>query len=405
MPYTLYKTNGLKLTTVDDGTLNLTTDLSLVGRNYAGYGQVVNDNLVKLLENFANNSAPSKPLAGQLWYDTSAKKLKLYDGIQFKTLLTTTVSTTQPSDLNNGDLWFDAAGQKLYIKNLNELILIGPGGGSGTSGSSGGSTTGGAATSNVLSSTNVPYDIIKLSIGEATIGVISPNAFNVDITDPLYTEFSQIKYGITLKGADPITGVSTSTQSYFWGTAADSVRLNGRPSTDYLLSSQVNFVAGNITQLLNLNKISTGSPSTPGTIEGAWSLIAGSTLQATFADLAERYESDSLYDFGTVLVVGGSKEVTITKNRADVKVAGIVSKNPAFKMNSSAGDDWTHPYIALKGRVPCKVTGKISKGDHLVSSERAGYAESFKAGDDARAIIGIALEDFEGVDGLIEVKV
>lgn len=404
MPYTLFKTNGLKLTTVDDGTLNLTTDLALVGRNYAGYGQVVNENLVKLLENFASNSAPTKPLVGQLWYDTSNKKLKLYDGADFKSVLTTTVSNTQPSNLNNGDLWFDSAGQKLYIKNLNELVLIGPIGSISGGGTTGG-TVGGISASNVLSTTNVPYDVIKLAIGESTIGVVSPNAFNVDITDPLYTEFSQIKYGFTLKGADPVTGVSTSTQSYFWGTAADSVRLNGRPSTDYVLTSQVNLIAGNITQLLSLTRISTGSPSTPGLIEGAWTLTAGSTLQATYADLAERYESDSFYDFGTVLVVGGPKEVTIAKTRADKKVAGIVSKSPAFKMNSTAGDDWTHPYIALKGRVPCKVTGKISKGDFLVSSERPGYAEAAKDSDDTKSIIGMALEDFEGLDGYIEVKV
>ena len=78
MPYTIYKTNGAKLTTVDDGKINVTTDLELVGKNYAGYGQTVNENFIKLLENFANGTSPSYPLIGQLWYDTLNNRLKLY---------------------------------------------------------------------------------------------------------------------------------------------------------------------------------------------------------------------------------------------------------------------------------------------------------------------------------------
>ena len=91
MAYTLYKTNGVKLTTVEDGSLNLTTDLQLVGKNYAGYGQVVNENLVKLLENFSNSAAPTKPLAGQIWYDSLNKKIRYYTGVQWNQLPAITI--------------------------------------------------------------------------------------------------------------------------------------------------------------------------------------------------------------------------------------------------------------------------------------------------------------------------
>ena len=104
-------------------------------------------------------------------------------------------------------------------------------------------------------------------------------------------------------------------------------------------------------------------------------------------------------------MLGGDAEITTTSKRANIAVAGVISKDPAFKMNSEAGSDLTHPYVALKGRVPCKVTGEVKKGELLVSSQFSGHAESWKAGDDPNAVIGKALENFKGLSGLIEIKV
>jgi hypothetical protein len=405
MPYTLYKTNGIKLTTVDDGSLNLTTDLQLVGKNYAGYGQVVNENLVKLLENFSNTSSPTKPLPGQLWFDSLNKKLKVYNGTKWNQLLTTSVSSSRPTDVNNGEFWFDTSTQKLYFKYNDVFILIGPGSASGSFTGGTTVTTGGISTSQVLSSINVVYDVIKLAINDTVTAIVSPYSFKVDSTDPLVTQHTTVTNGISLLGADPVTGISSNNNTYFWGTAADSKRLAGKLSTEYLLSTDLNLAAENITSLGKITFISSGSPSTSGTIEGAWQLSVGSTLQATYSDLAERYHADTVYDPGTVLVIGGDKEVTTTEVRANVSIAGVVSTDPAFKMNSEAGSDATHPYIALKGRIPCKVVGPITKGDRLVSSSKAGYAEAFQPGDDQSAVIGKALENFEGSFGVIEIKV
>lgn len=403
MPYTLYKTNGVKLTVVEDGTLNLTTDLELVGKNYAGYGQSVNSDLIKLLENFANDSAPSKPLVGQIWYDTTTQKIKYYTGSKWNSVSSTNISTTTPTDIANGEFWYDTNGLKLYIKYNGTFYLIGPG-----LPNTGGTTQSAFGSTPVLSDTTVRYNVIKLQINDSSPAVVSSFNFNVDPTDPLFTQFSKVKNGITLSGADPVTGVSSSTFQYFWGTAADALRLGGKNSTDFLQKTEVGSLTGNITTLTNITRISTGSPSTPGTIEGAWSLTAGSTLQATYADVAERYHADAEYGPGTVLVIGGDFEVTISTKKCDPAVAGIVSTNPAYKLNSDAGTDKTHPYVALKGRVPCKVVGNIKKGDMLITSAQPGVACAMVSADffDPNAVIGRALEDYaSGLVGVIEVKV
>ena len=119
--------------------------------------------------------------------------------------------------------------------------------------------------------------------------------------------------------------------------------------------------------------------------------------------MAERYEADKKYDAGTVVVFGGDKEVTESANEYDHKVAGVISSAPALMMNSEAGDDDTHPYVALMGRIPCKVTGEIKKGDLLCTSPVAGHAMAGEA--KCGHMIGKALEDFNGEAGVIEVLV
>lgn len=131
----------------------------------------------------------------------------------------------------------------------------------------------------------------------------------------------------------------------------------------------------------------------------------GTATQAQYADLAERYESDAIYEHGTVMVIGGIKEVTASQKYNDHSVIGVVSTNPALMMNSTAGTDNTHPYIALRGRVPCKVFGSIKKGDLLVTSNEIGYAASIDPEITNKFVFAKALEDnFEG-KGLIEVLI
>ena len=149
--------------------------------------------------------------------------------------------------------------------------------------------------------------------------------------------------------------------------------------------------------------ITTGANTTAGTVTGNWTLTAGSRWQSTYADLAERYVADEAYEPGTVVVLGGEQEVTIEDIADSHKVAGVITTNPAYIMNAELQGD-TVVEVALVGRVPCKVVGKVSKGDLLTTSEIAGYAHSNNNALAGR-IIGKALENFEGETGLIEILI
>ena len=132
MAYTVNKTNGSVLATVSDGTIDTTTDLVLVGKNYAGYGEFLNENYVKLLENFANTSAPAAPVAGQMWWDSSGNLLKVYTGSAFKTVSSSTASGSAPSSSVTGDLWWDTTNGQLKVYNGTGFTTIGPAFTSGT---------------------------------------------------------------------------------------------------------------------------------------------------------------------------------------------------------------------------------------------------------------------------------
>ena len=161
--------------------------------------------------------------------------------------------------------------------------------------------------------------------------------------------------------------------------------------------------------LIQVQALTTGGNTTTGTITGRWTLTGSSPnesrLQATYsADLAEYYEGDKEYEVGTVLVFGGDKEVTITNQQGDKRVAGVVSNTAAFAMFE--GCPGLKNLIALQGRVPCKVMGKIKKGDMLITARTPGVA--IAAGDDVKVgtVVGKALQDYDSDHiGTLEIAV
>ena len=164
-------------------------------------------------------------------------------------------------------------------------------------------------------------------------------------------------------------------------------------------SGQIDFTLGT----LKSTTLTTGGDSVSGTIQGRWALTGSSRLEATYADIAEYYEGDVEYEPGTVLVFGGEKEVTTTTLINDTRSAGVVTTNPAYIMNQE--QQGIKVCIALAGRVPCKVIGRVKKGDLLTTSATPGYA--VKALDPKLgAVIGKALEDKDyGESGVIQVAV
>lgn len=528
MTYTINRFNSTKLVDVEDGRINDDyTHIKFVGRNYAGYGEVQNENFLWLLENFASTSEPTKKITGMIWYDSSNKKLKFYDGAKFKTTGGAEVSSTQPTGLAKGDFWYNTNTNQMFAYDPdyganNGYVLIGP------------LAVAGKAQTNfesvqVTGTDNNTYAITKAVVNGSVVFIISTASFTLKSSVNTIDGFSYIREGITLVNTSAASDTSpgvTSTAFRLWGTASDSDRLGGIAASQYLqknssgnsygdfpnagirvgdnhdikifidtgsvgtilnqVSNSLTFKttdSGNVVRtpmvMNNLDVIpgadlvynlgtsvkqwkeihggdiyaTTFHGNLSGAIDGiaakadrtlindsatdpAWStshyrtamttataytiaardsagdltanVFHGTATSARYADLAERYEADSVYEPGTVLVFGGEKEVTITSTVADTRVAGVVSTNPAYLMNAEAGSNDTHPPVALKGKIPVKVFGPVKKGDVLVTSFMPGFAEVAQNPLNvlAASIVGKSLEDREdNGSGLIMVVV
>jgi hypothetical protein len=124
-----------------------------------------------------------------------------------------------------------------------------------------------------------------------------------------------------------------------------------------------------------------------------WDNVWGVSSSALYADLAERYHADEVYDEGTVVVFGGTNEITACIEQADTAVAGVISTKPAYLMNDDGQDPAEYPAVALRGKVPVKVIGTVRKGDLLVTSSTKGYAESVGKVDHGASVIAKSLQD------------
>ncbi len=396
MAYTIVKTDGTVLTTIPDGTINTTsTSIGLPGRNYAGYGQTLDTNFVHTLENFAASTPPSNPLRGQLWFNT-----------------------------NNSTLYVCPADGTTSASNWLSL----------TSTSSGGTTTFGAVTvtgniaSNNLAATNgvsanvVTTNFITVSANAniANASIANANVTTLltvaNITSGSQTTAGNLTGGWTVNGT--VTGnaliiingnlaISNSaganlygikTDRYMWANG-DAISFSGTYSNSNVQAflptyfGNVGNTATAATTAFIGTTITTGANTTAGTITGAWTLTTGSRLNATYADLAERFASDEEYAPGTVVQLGGTDEITAVQYELSEDVFGVISDSAAYLMNSAAGNDRTHPAVAVSGRVPVKVQGSIKKGDRLVSAG-IGVARAAKAGEASPFnVIGRALED------------
>jgi hypothetical protein len=404
MAYTIVKSDGTVLTTIADGTINTTsTSLGLPGKNYAGYGQPMDTNMVHQLESYANTSPPANPLRGQLWYNIS-------NGILY----------VCPADgETNGSNW--------------AALTITSAGGVTTFGNI--AVTGNITCNNIVATNNSNANAITVSYLTVTTSanIASSNITNANITTLRTTAITTggnatagtLTGTFTINGTGGTNGDALIFQtgginipnpggSNLYGIKCDKyMYANGDPINfggNYGNSNVAAFLptyTGNISaNAIQLATLTTGSNTTPGTITGNFTLSAGSKLNATYADLAERFAADAAYDSGTVVELGGDKEITAVKYELSEDVFGVISDSAAYLMNSGAGSDKTHPPVAVSGRVPVKVVGKVKKGERLVSAG-SGIARAAKPGEaTAFNTIGRALADKDTTgEGTVEAVV
>ena len=635
MAYTINLTDGTVFATVADGTVNTSSSVTLVGKNYAGYGEFLDENFIQMLENFSNSTAPATPLTGQIWWDKTNTLLKVYNGTIWKTISAATASSTQPTSNVTGDLWYDTVNQQVKVYTGTSFLVVGPAyssttgtagaipetildsgsvahyvtslyvantrvaifssdstftaaaptstnfptvykgvtftntsgtnmagniiGGSNVVITSGGNTTatitstganitgyttvsanitgGNILTAGLMSSTGTITSSANITGGNIltgglisstgtitsganitganilTAGLVSVTG-NIDggnlrtggltsvtgnitggniLTAGLVSVTGNVTSAANISGANILAGANISaianiTGSYLFGngsgltgviavSGAATKLLNGTSwaniaaldgnivmavggtpvvtidvttlyatnlsatgtvrganvTTGGVVSATGNITGGNLLtggltsitgNVTGGNLLTGGLISATGAITGAsltvstGSVTCGSILNASangvgnigssttyfnrlfatattalYADVAERFAADEVLDAGTVVELGGSAEITKSLTELSDKVFGVISTRAAYLMNGGAGEDDTHPPVAMTGRVPVKVVGTVRKGDRLVSAGN-GIARAARPGEaTAFNVIGRSLVD------------
>jgi hypothetical protein len=238
MAYTINKTDGTILATVADGQIDeQSTDITLIGKNYSGFGESINENFIKILENFSSSSQPLSPIRGQIWFDVSELKLKVYNGTGFVPVSSATISTQQPLTLGVGDLWFNDLDKQLYFYDGASTILLGP----AYSASQGLS---GLRVSNILDSLNQTRVITYLYTNGVLLGIFSKDAFTPKL--PIDGFSGSIIPGFN---AGTLNGLK------FNVTVTNSEKLGGQPASLYVRNDTSNIVNGQIIISSNLGLI------------------------------------------------------------------------------------------------------------------------------------------------------
>lgn len=239
MSYIVNLPDGTLLTTILDGTVdNTSSSLTLVGRNYSGYGEIIAEDLVALLVNFAKNSAPNNPLPGQIWYDSSATIAKIYTGTTWKNIGSATFAVSAPATTVGGDLWWDSVNKQLYCYDgtspysLAGWILVGPGY-SSVLGKSG-------AIYEQISDGSTWHDVVSVYLNGVRTSIVSQDQFTPNVA---ITGFSTLQVGWNMN--------STTTRGYIWGTANNASYLGNQPAANYFRNNINNTGTGTLTIVNN----------------------------------------------------------------------------------------------------------------------------------------------------------
>lgn len=386
MTYVINKYSGAILVSIPDRTLNTTaTSIKLPGRDLPRYGEPIVENLVWMLENFAGASPPAQAMQGQIWYDTQSDAIRVYNGSTWTGTGKVSYGSTAPDSPENGQLWYHSAKKQLYSYDISSpvpyWVLVGPPGSIISDDDIVPLTNRSSMdTTQVQDTLGGMHHILRMNISGTTVAIVSKDP---EFTPtPVISGFGIISPGITLNSSIP--------NNKFRGTAtlADAAtsanNLAGVAASSFMRTDQTN--TPTTTNTFNLGSVSARYATVFATT------FDGTATSALYADVAERYHADAVLDAGTVVCVGGVNEITTCETPACDQVLGVISTAPAVCMNSQAGTDQTHPYVALLGRCPVRVKGEVRKGDRLMSSDQPGVAEKWDPASGILTILGRSLE-------------
>ncbi len=321
MAYTINKTDGTVVATITDGTIDNTTSLTLFGKSYSGFGELLNENLVKLLENAASTSAPTAPLKGELWFDTSTNQIKVYDGSDFKPTGGAKSQSSAPTSPSAGDLWLDSDDDQLYAYTGSAFQLVGPVYTSGQTLSGWKIETLASAGGNKV--------VSSMYAGNTRVAILSKETFTPSVSQ---SGFAEIKAGITL---------NSTLSAVFEGSNTQAAAVD--------VSSTTN---------------------TSGTV-----IAGGNFLRA---DAADTTTGALTVDTDSGVIIGDSQELTITVSSNDVTVAqtsqdkdlkftvndGGVTKTPLQLTGADGGVDITGD-VTVTGNLT--VSGEFDKSGSVIN--------------------------------------
>jgi len=369
MATNIFNYNGTLRTTIADGAIDNTTSIAMPGRGYLNYGEPVNQDLLWIMQNFANTTAPINPVQGQLWYNTTTGLINVWTGAAW---ISSAVYAGSSGGVGSqpGALWFDTVNLQLNVWNGTAWNIVGPLGSQINTDPLNPSIPSYTAfqAARITDTISVNHEVWEIVVGGTLLAIYSKDA--AFTPSPAISGFTTVNPGLNF--STTVAGSSVTSPNIF------SNNKNNVPDSNALYNM------GSVTyRFANMYAIN----------------FNGQATSALYADLAERYESDAELDVATVVSIGGSAEITAANTPGDTNVFGVVSTNPAYLMNSSAGDDVTHPAVALTGRVPCKIVGPVKKGQRLMTSTVAGCACVWTEEYGLLSILGRALQD-KKTDGI-----
>jgi len=339
MTYNINKTDGTLLAQVADSAIDQTsTDITLIGKNVSGYGEYFNENLIRLLENFASSTQPNNPITGQIWYDTVGGRLKVYNGTGFGVGSGPIVSGSQPISFVEGDFWIDSINKQLYFYDGTDLTLAGPVY-KDTQGKSGFEVV------TIVDTVLIEHTVVKLWVGASLLGI-----FSKDIT---FTPLNPIAgfSGTMRRGFNP--GTLTGQKFYITASAADAVVSPSgalKTTSSFMLTEENTSTVGTVT------------------IQNSTPLILGPNQNneiRTSLTLIEHISNNTGQDFKIRTKTGAGLEDAFTIRATDRRV-GIFKANPLATLDVD-GDMYISGSLTVKGATTTIETTNLTVEDRVIT--------------------------------------